>query len=189
MDRLQLINTVKQEMPQRRWLHTEGVMQTAIELARRFGGDPEKAELAAIVHDTAKYWAVDRMERMIRENNLDIQVLQYEKELWHAPVGAWVAEHVYGITDSEVLNAVRYHTSGRAGMSLLEKIVWVADYIEPGRSFPGVEQVRAISETDLDGALLSGLMRTIDFLKEKGKQIYPLTLEARDSLQQEILER
>ena len=186
MERLQLISIVKQEMPERRWIHTEGVMQTAVELAHRFGGNPEKAELAAIVHDTAKYWAVDRMERIIRENNLDTAVLDYEKELWHAPVGAWVAEHSYGILDQDVLNAVRYHTSGRREMSLLEKIVWVADYIEPGRSFPGVDEVRVISETDLDGALLSGLDRTIAFLEEKGKRIYPLTLDARDNLQEKI---
>jgi predicted HD superfamily hydrolase involved in NAD metabolism len=182
MNREQMIEKVRSEMPERRWLHTQGVMETAVILANRFGEDPVRAELAAILHDVSKYWNVDRMEKVIRDQALPAELLLYDKELWHAPVGAWVAEHEFGVSDTEVLNAIRYHTSGRRGMSKLEKIVCLADYMEPGREFPGVDKIRELSEQFLDQALLAGFNSTISFLLEKGKRIFPLTIEARNSL-------
>lgn len=182
MNREQLIDSVRAQMPERRWLHVVGVMETAVILANRFGEDPVKAELAAILHDVAKYWATDRMERIIREQGLPSVLLEYDKELWHAPVGAWVAEHEYGITDAEVLNAIRYHTSGRKGMTKLDKVVCLADYMEPGRDFPGVDTIRELSEHDLDKALLAGFDSTISFLLQKKRRIFPLTIEARNDL-------
>ncbi|KRE47168.1 bis(5'-nucleosyl)-tetraphosphatase (symmetrical) YqeK [Paenibacillus sp. Soil522] len=182
MNREQMIDKVKAEMPERRWLHTQGVMETAVILAERFGEDPVRAELAAILHDVAKYWKVERMEKVIRDQALPSELLDYDKELWHAPVGAWVAEHEYGISDAGVLDAIRYHTSGRRGMTKLEKIVCLADYMEPGRDFPGVSNIRELSERFLDQALLAGFNSTISFLLEKGKRIYPLTIEARNDL-------
>ncbi|NIK75224.1 putative HD superfamily hydrolase involved in NAD metabolism [Paenibacillus castaneae] len=182
MKREQMIEKVKAQMPERRWLHTQGVMDTAILLAKRFGEDPVRAELAAILHDVAKYWPTGRMEEMIRDKNLPSELLLYDKELWHAPVGAWVAEHEYGVTDTDVLNAIRYHTSGRREMSKLEKIVCLADYMEPGRDFPGVNIIRELSEQHLEQALLAGFNSTITFLLEKGKRIFPLTIEARNAL-------
>jgi predicted HD superfamily hydrolase involved in NAD metabolism len=182
MNREQMIEKVRAEMPERRWLHTQGVMETAVILANRFGEDPVRAELAAILHDVSKYWNVDRMEKVIRDQALPAELLLYDKELWHAPVGAWVAEHEFGVSDTEVLNAIRYHTSGRRGMSKLEKIVCLADYMEPGREFPGVDKIRELSEQFLDQALLAGFNSTISFLLEKGKRIFPLTIEARNSL-------
>ncbi|MCA0753663.1 bis(5'-nucleosyl)-tetraphosphatase (symmetrical) YqeK [Paenibacillus sp. N4] len=182
MNREQMIEKVKAEMPERRWLHTQGVMETSVQLAQRFGEDPERAELAAILHDVAKYWPTERMAGIIREQSLPAELLLYDKELWHAPVGAWVAEHEYGVTDTGVLDAIRYHTSGRKGMSRLEKIVCLADYMEPGRDFPGVDRIRELSRERLDEALLAGFNSTISFLLEKGKRIFPLTVEARNSL-------
>lgn len=186
MDRQQMIDKVRAEMPERRWLHTEGVMATAIKLANRYGEDPERAELAAILHDVAKYWAVDRQAAIIRDNGLPQDVLDYDKELWHAPVGAWVAEHEYGVSDLEVLDAIRYHTSGRRAMTKLDKVIWLADYIEPGRDFPGVDGIRALAEQHLERAVLAGLDGTINFLIAKGKRIYPVTVEARNGLIEEI---
>ena len=182
MNREQMIDKVKAEMPEQRWLHTQGVMETAVILAERFGEDPVRAELAAILHDVAKYWKVERMEKVIRDQALPSVLLDYDKELWHAPVGAWVAEHEYGISDAGVLDAIRYHTSGRRGMTKLEKIVCLADYMEPGRDFPGVSNIRELSEQFLDQALLAGFNSTISFLLEKGKRIFPQTIEARNDL-------
>jgi len=182
MNREQMIERVKGQMPERRWLHTAGVMETSIKLANRYGEDPERAELAAILHDVAKYWPVDRMETIIREQNLPQELLAHDKQLWHAPVGAWVAEHDYGITDQEVLDAIRYHTSGRIGMTKLDKIVCLADYIEPGRDFPAVDVIRELSGQDLDKALVAGFDSTISFLLKQGKRIFPLTIEARNDL-------
>lgn len=182
MNREQIIESVRSQMPERRWQHTAGVMATAIQLANRFGEDSERAELAAILHDVAKYWAIERMERTIREQRLDEMLLSYDKELWHAEVGAWVAEHEYGITDAGVIDAIRYHTSGRKNMSKLEKVVCLADYMEPGREFPGVDHIRELSEQSLDHALIAGFDSTISFLLQKGKRIFPLTIDARNDL-------
>ncbi|WP_141499794.1 bis(5'-nucleosyl)-tetraphosphatase (symmetrical) YqeK [Paenibacillus luteus] len=182
MNRDEMIAKVKAEMPERRWLHTQGVMETAVILAKRYDEDPVRAELAAILHDVAKYWPTEKMAQIIRERALPSELLLYDKELWHAPVGAWVAEHEYGVSDQEVLDAIRYHTSGRRGMSKLEKIVCLADYMEPGRDFPGVSLIRELSEQDLNQALVAGFNSTISFLLEKKKRIFPLTVEARNGL-------
>ncbi|MFC3790565.1 bis(5'-nucleosyl)-tetraphosphatase (symmetrical) YqeK [Paenibacillus sp. GCM10012307] len=177
-----LIATVREQMPERRWVHTQGVMGTAVILARRFGADPAKAELAAILHDVAKFWKVDKMEAAIREEGLFTDVLNYDKELWHAHAGAYISRRDYGVEDDEVLGAIRYHTSGREGMTLLEKVVWLADLIEPGRQFPGVDDIRSVAENDLDEALVAGFDTTLGFLMEKKKKIYPLTVLARNDL-------
>lgn len=182
VDREQLIRIVREQMPARRWEHTLGVMESAVELARRFGGDPVKADLAAILHDCAKYWPVDRQRQVIEDNGLPRELLDYDKSLWHAPAGAWFAEHELGVTDSEVLDAIRYHTSGRVGMTLLDKIVCLADYIERGRQFPGVERIRELAQQDLDRALVAGFDSTISHLLELGKPIFPLTILARNDL-------
>ncbi|MEK3882585.1 bis(5'-nucleosyl)-tetraphosphatase (symmetrical) YqeK [Paenibacillus sp. PL2-23] len=186
MERSLMIEKVKAEMPERRWLHTEGVMATAVALSQRYGEDPRRAELAAILHDVAKYWPTERQGSVIRDHQLSDDVLRYDKELWHQYVGAWVAEQEFGVSDLGVLDAIRFHTSGRRGMSKLEKVVWLADYIEPGRDFPGVNDIRALSEESLERAVLAGLDGTIGFLIAKGKRIYPLTLEARNGLIEEI---
>ncbi|MED4604087.1 bis(5'-nucleosyl)-tetraphosphatase (symmetrical) YqeK [Paenibacillus validus] len=186
MKREDIIASVKQQMPERRWTHTEGVMETAVILAKRYGEDPAKAELAAILHDVCKYWRVDEQARVIRENGLPQDLLGYDKELWHAHAGAWVAEHQYGVKDEAVLDAIRYHTSGRERMTKLDKIVCLADYMEPGRDFPGVHNIREIAEHSLEKALIAGFDGTIRFLLEKGKRIYPLTLFARNGLIEEL---
>ncbi|MEK5477200.1 bis(5'-nucleosyl)-tetraphosphatase (symmetrical) YqeK [Paenibacillus sp. FSL R5-0407] len=184
--REQLIEIVSGQMPAKRWKHVEGVMETAVILAERFGGDKEKADLAALLHDLAKFWPVERQEAMIRDNGLNPELLEHDKQLMHAEIGAFVAQRDYGIEDPEVLNAVRYHTSGRVGMTKLDKIVCLADYIEPGREFPGVEQIRDLAEHSLEEALVAGFDSTISFLLEKGKVIFPLTVLARNGLIQEI---
>ncbi|MCM3126151.1 bis(5'-nucleosyl)-tetraphosphatase (symmetrical) YqeK [Paenibacillus provencensis] len=178
----ELIKAVSEQMPPQRWKHTQGVMETAVILAERFGADPLKADLAAILHDVAKYWPVNEMEKVIRENGLNQDLLLHDKQLWHSEVGAFVAERDYGVTDSEVLNAIRWHTSGRVNMSLLDKVVCLADYIEPGRDFPGVHNIRELAEHSLEEALLAGFDGTISHLITLKKVIYPLTLFTRNDL-------
>jgi predicted HD superfamily hydrolase involved in NAD metabolism len=163
-----LLQATKEQLPQHRWEHTLRVAETSIRLARRFGADEQKAEVAAILHDYCKFWPDEQLVRWIMDRGLPEDLLQFNKELWHAPVGAEVAEVRFGIQDEDILNAIRYHTSGRPQMSLLEKIVFLADYIEPGRRFPGVEEVRKTAESDLDRAVLAALAKTIVFLIERG---------------------
>lgn len=186
MKREVMMESVRSEMPERRWVHTLGVMETAVKLAERFGADPVKADAAAILHDVCKYWRVDEQARIIRENGLPSDLLEYDKELWHAHAGAWLARERYGVQDEEVLDAIRYHTSGRGRMTLLDKVVCLADYMEPGRDFPGVHNIRENAEYSLEKALLAGFDGTIRFLLDKGKRIYPLTLAARNGLIEEL---
>lgn len=182
MNREQLKQMVKQQMPEQRWQHTLGVIEASLHLADRYGADRDQAELAAILHDYAKYWPTEALRQIIRNEGLPAELLQYDKQLWHAPVGAFIAEHELGIDDEHVLNAIRYHTSGRAGMTLLEKVICVADYIEPGRVYPGVESIRRLAEDNLDHALIAGFDTTIRFLLEQGKPIFPLTILARNDI-------
>ncbi|NEW05141.1 HD domain-containing protein [Paenibacillus sp. SYP-B3998] len=187
MDREQLISAVKEQMPEKRWLHTLGVMETAVILAKRYGADPSKADLAAILHDYCKYWPVQEQAKIIRENNdLPQDLLAYDKELWHSHAGAYMAKSQFGVHDEEILDAIRYHTSGREGMTLLDKIVCLADYMEPGRDFPGVHNIREIAEHSIEKALIAGFDSTISFLVSKGKRIYPLTILTRNDLIEQI---
>ncbi|NOU95512.1 HD domain-containing protein [Paenibacillus sp. LMG 31456] len=186
MDRKQLIEAVKSQMPGKRWEHTLGVMEAAVLLARKYGCDPDKAYTAAILHDVVKYWPVKDQGDIIRNNGLPADLLDYDKEIWHAPAGAFVAQRDYGMDDEEVLDAIRYHTTGRERMTLMDKVVCLADYIEPGRDFPGVHNIREIAEHSIERALLTAFDGTILFLLEKGKKVYPLTILARNGLIDEL---
>ncbi|MBM7701451.1 bis(5'-nucleosyl)-tetraphosphatase (symmetrical) YqeK [Metabacillus iocasae] len=182
MNRDKALQIVKQQLTDHRYTHTIGVMETAIELASRYGGDPKKAELAAIFHDYAKFRPKEEMKQIIVTQKMDPALLLYNTELWHAPVGTYLVREEVGITDEEVLNAIKYHTSGRPNMTLLEKIIYVADYIEPGRHFPGVEDVRELAKNDLDSALIQSLKNTIVFLLKKNQAVYPDTMMTYNSL-------
>ncbi|QMV40517.1 bis(5'-nucleosyl)-tetraphosphatase (symmetrical) YqeK [Cohnella cholangitidis] len=177
-----LREATRRQMPDKRWKHTLGVVDTAIQLAKRYDGDPDKAELAALLHDYSKAWAIDRMEAIIRERHLPPDLLDHDKELWHAHVGAWAVATEHGIADEEVLDAIRYHTSGRENMTKLDKIVCLADYIEPGRDFPGVDKLRKLAKHNMEEALIAAFGSTIEVLVERGKRIFPLTVLARNDL-------
>lgn len=181
-----IVASVQGRMPAKRWLHTLGVMSESIILAERFGADPAKAELAAILHDVAKYWPIEEQRNLLIREQIGQAELEFDKALMHAVIGAWVAEHEYGIQDQDVLDAIRYHTSGREQMSLLDKVVCLADYIEPGRDFPGVDKLRKLARNDIDEALIAGFDGTIEVLIEQRKRIFPLTLAARNGLLLEL---
>jgi predicted HD superfamily hydrolase involved in NAD metabolism len=182
MERHEALEIVKEQLTEHRYQHTLGVMETAIQLAKQYGADVKKAELAAIFHDYAKFRSKEEMKQIILEQNMPNDLLVYNTELWHAPVGAYLVKTEVGIQDEDILNAIRYHTSGRANMTLLEKIVYVADYIEPGRIFPGVDEVRELAQQDLDKALIKALQNTIQFLLKKNQPIYPDTIHTYNSL-------
>lgn len=180
----ELMAAVEREMPAKRWQHTLGVVESAIALAERYHADPDKARTAAILHDVAKYWPVNRQREAIEADGhpAGMETLRFDKPLWHSHAGAYVAKRDFGIEDEEILDAIRYHTSGRVGMTLLEKIICLADYIEPGRDFPGVDQLRELAETSLERALVAGFDGTIIHLIQTGKSIYPLTVQSRNDL-------
>jgi predicted HD superfamily hydrolase involved in NAD metabolism len=175
MEREEALKLVKTQLTDHRYQHTLGVMETAIELAKQYGGNEQQAELAAIFHDYAKFRPKEEMKEIIVSRGFPQDLLEFNSELWHAPVGAYLVEKEVGINDAEVLEAIRYHTSGRTGMTLLDKIIYLADYIEPGRHFPGVEEVRETAKENLDQAVIMAIKNTIIFLLKKNQTIYPDT--------------
>ncbi|MED4530792.1 bis(5'-nucleosyl)-tetraphosphatase (symmetrical) YqeK [Metabacillus fastidiosus] len=177
MDREKALSIVKEQLTERRYIHTIGVMETAVALAKRYGEDEKKAEIAAVFHDYAKFRPKEEMKQIIVEQKMPSNLLIHNDELWHAPVGAYLVEKEVGITDESILMAIRYHTSGRMDMSQLEKIIYIADYIEPNRNFPGVEEVRELAFRQLDETLIKILQNTITFLVKKNQAIYPETID------------
>ncbi|WHY65783.1 bis(5'-nucleosyl)-tetraphosphatase (symmetrical) YqeK [Neobacillus sp. SuZ13] len=175
MEREAALKLVKKQLTDHRYQHTLGVMETAIVLAKQYGGDEQKAELAAIFHDYAKFRPKEEMKEIIASQGFPEDLLQFNSELWHAPAGMYLVEKEAGINDPEVLDAIRYHTSGRPAMTLLEKIIYLADYIEPGRHFPGVDEVRKMAKENLDKALIMAIRNTISFLLKKNQTVYPDT--------------
>lgn len=175
MDRQKGLDIVKGQLTEHRYIHTCGVMETAVTLARQYGADIKKAETAAIFHDYAKFRDKTEMRQLIESEGLPADLLEYNSELWHAPAGAILVKKETGIMDEEVLNAIRWHTSGCDHMSTLDKVIYLADYIEPGRQFPGVEEVRDLAEESLDKALMKALQNTIMFLMKKNQAVYPDT--------------
>ncbi|WP_106497084.1 bis(5'-nucleosyl)-tetraphosphatase (symmetrical) YqeK [Lentibacillus sp. Marseille-P4043] len=180
------IAAVKPHLTEKRFDHTLRVAQTAVELAKRFNVSESKAELAGILHDYAKFRSLDEMRRIILSSSLPNDLLQYHHELWHAPVGAILVNQEHGINDQEVLGAIHNHTTGKAHMNRLEMVVLLADYIEPGRSFPGLDEVREMAERDLTHACWLTLKNTIAFLMQKQSRIYPDTFHAYNDLTKQL---
>ncbi len=144
---------ITKNISQKRAGHIFGVRDTAVHLANRYGADAKKAELAALLHDCTKEWDNARHKEYAEkfgEKLRDIYPGDYK--LFHAVTGAVFAREHFGIKDSETLNAIRYHTTGRANMTMLEKIVFIADVIEPNRTFPEVEMLKEMAERDIDAA-------------------------------------
>lgn len=182
MERNEALEIVKAQLTEHRYNHTIGVMETALLLAEQYGSDEKKAELSAIFHDYAKFRPKEEMRQIIIDEKMPTELLEYNSELWHAPVGAFLVKKEVGIEDKDILDAIKYHTSGRPGMSQLEKIIYLADYIEPGRHFPGVDEVRELAKEDLDTALIKAIQNTIQFLMRKNHPVFPDTFHTYNDL-------
>lgn len=162
--------------------HTLGVMHTAAAMAMVHGTDMEKAQLAGILHDCAKCVPTKKKLKLCKENH--IPVTEFEKEhpfLLHAKVGAWIAREKYGVTDPEILEAIIWHTTGKADMSVLEKIIYIADYIEPARDkAPRLSEIRRLAFQDLDRCMYEILKDTLEYLQDSPEDIDQATKKAYD---------
>lgn len=162
--------------------HTIGVAYTAASLAMCYGADMEKALIAGYLHDLAKHLPGEELLKICNKN--DIQVSNVEKSnpsLLHGKVGAYFAKENYGVDDEEILNAICFHTTGRPGMSLLEKIIFLADYMEPGRDkAPNLPVIRKVIYKDIDKALLQVLKDTLEHLKTSDKPVDEMTQKTFD---------
>ncbi|MBP5242357.1 MAG: nicotinate (nicotinamide) nucleotide adenylyltransferase [Clostridia bacterium] len=153
--------------------HSKRVCLLAVKKAEQFHIDKNKAFLAGALHDVAKNLPLDdkRLQGFVPPKDVPMPVL-------HQFSGAYVLEHAFGVTDEDILNAVRYHTSGRAGMSDLEKLIFLADLLEEARDFPHVEELRAAFDRSLNECMRLSLEHQVKYLQEQGGEIYPLTLQA-----------
>ncbi|HAP8962683.1 TPA: HD domain-containing protein [Enterococcus faecium] len=172
-----LMQKIQMRMSEQRFKHVLGVEETAVALAKKYGASPEKVSIAALTHDYAKERPDEEFKMVIVRDGFDPELLNYNNAIWHGLVGASFVERELGITDAEILHAIRVHTTGAAKMSLLDKIIYVADYIEPGRDFPGVQDARAIAWADLDEAVAFETKHTLAHLLAQEQQIYPKTIE------------
>lgn len=174
----EIIAKEKSNMDEKRFKHCIGVSQTSRKLAKLNNYDPDKAALAGFIHDYAKQVAPERFIKVIKEQNFDPDLLNYNRAIWHGIVGAYFIEKELKITDPEILTAIRRHTTADVEMTTLDKIVFVADFIEPGRDFSGVEEARKIAYPNLDDGVGFELAHTLDFLITNRKKIYPKTFAA-----------
>lgn len=186
MERDEYLAAIKTRMPEKRYIHTMGVMETAIELAVKYDENPKSAEIAAILHDIAKYADIEWMEKVVKDHGLDSRLAGWGAEILHGPIGAWIAENEFHIKDENILNAIRFHTTGRAGMSKLEKIIYIADMIEPNRKFDGVEKLRKKAQEDLDKAMRASIRHTILYLVQSKQAIYPVSIECYNDFYSEL---
>lgn len=170
----------RNRLSEKRFRHTKGVADCAKKLADRYHADPDLAVAAGYLHDMEKEASLDQMLELTKNLDLD-EMTKSSRSLLHGPAGAEFARKEFDIDDA-IYDACFYHTTGKAGMTLLDKIICLADYMEPSRNFEGVEEIRALAETDLDLALVKGLDSTISFLIQKGQMIHPNTILARNDL-------
>ena len=178
---------LKKELDAARYAHTLGVEQTAREMARQFGEDEEKAALAGLLHDCAKCLPLSQMVKAAKDEKLD-PVMKESKALMHAVAGMHLAQDVYDVHDPEVLGAIRWHTTGHANMTRLEKIVYLADMIEPNRKpYPGLKALRKLCMTDLDEAMHMALRMSLDHVREQGKPLHPDTMAALAEYEPELV--
>lgn len=164
----------------KRYVHTMGVVDEAIKLATLYGQDIEKAKIAALLHDCAKDYPDNMKIRLCKEFHVDIDnIMKTQIDLVHSFLGAKIAKREYNVNDKDILEAIRYHTTGKKDMTMLDKIIFIADYIEPSRKqFEELDEIRQLAYTDIDKAVKLGLESTIKYIQEKGELLHPLTLEA-----------
>ncbi len=160
-----------------RYEHSIGVAYTAAAMAMRYDADVQKALVAGILHDCAKCMDHEEQLKIIKKQGLPVTDFELKNpKLLHAGVGAYLAEHTYGVRDEEILSAIRYHTTGHPDMTKLEKIIFLADIIEPNRRmFPEMEEIRRAIFEELDTGLVLTLKYLLEYLSREETQIGPMT--------------
>lgn len=169
----------KRNLSARRYEHTCNVKKLAVRLAKKHGADEEKAALAALLHDIAKELPKEELLQIFDENAIIAgNAAKHEPPVWHGAAAAILAQTKYGVDDEEILSAVRCHTTGRAGMTKMDKIIYLADMASSERTYPEAEMLRQHAMEDLDKTIIEALGLSIEWLKEKGKTVDEETLVA-----------
>lgn len=178
MELSQMQEKLRPMLTESRFRHSLGVMATSVRLAKIFGASQEKARVAGLLHDCAKDIDKGEMPAMCDALGVPLDPVKREqRSLIHADLGAKLAQTEFGITDPEIIDAIRFHTLGRPGMTVLEKILYIADFVEPNRkSFPGLDTLRELAELDLDLAMLHAVESSIRYVKSQGKVLHEQSL-------------
>ncbi len=169
MDRLEMREKLEKKLTKKRFEHSLGVEYVAGCLAMVYGENVEKALTAGLLHDCAKYLSPEEKIEHCRKYNLPVSECEYNNpELLHAKLGAYFAKNKYGITDENILSAIEFHTTGKPAMNMLEKIIFVADYIEPNRKpLKEIEEIRKEAFTDIDKCIVHILKNTLSYLSSR----------------------
>ena len=180
----EVIARLKRALTFHRFTHTLGVANTAQRLAERNGVDPQRARLAGLLHDCAKSMPLNEMRALVMAHLPDLDSEELDtRAILHAPAGMVLAERDYGVRDPQILSAIRKHTVGDAEMSPMDALIYVADFIEPGReSFPGLDDVRRMAEKDLRKAMRMCAELTAEHLRSRGQPIHPRTMKLLNAL-------
>ncbi|MEN6348548.1 MAG: bis(5'-nucleosyl)-tetraphosphatase (symmetrical) YqeK [Syntrophomonas sp.] len=175
------INVIKSRLSRNRFEHSLRVAQVAGDLAEKYGQNKEKARLTGILHDYAKGMSSPELLSLAEENHLICDELDRQlPDLLHGPVGAVLVNKQLGIEDGEILKAISLHTMGSTHMSLMDKIIFLADMIEPGRDYPGMERLACLVFRDLDEGMLYGLESTIKYCLDQRRILHPQTIAVRN---------
>lgn len=174
----ELEDFLKENLREDRYNHVYRVLDTAVSLAKIHGVDTESAKISALFHDMYKNISLDENLKLVKEFNLDEERYGKNKNLAHSKLAAYKAKNDFKIYDEDILNAISFHTTGRSNMSELEKIVFIADAIEPARAFSSASDIRKLALTNLDEACLKMLINTREYLMEKGIQMDEDSLKA-----------
>ena len=170
---------LEKKLTYKRFKHSKNVAEEAVRLANKYGADPKKAQLAGILHDIMKETDKDEQLELLNKYGVKLSELELsEFKLWHAVSGKVYIEKVLNILDKDVLNAVRFHTIARADMSVLEKVVFVADFTSKDRDYDGVDKLRKLADVDLDQTVFEGVKFSLENLLIKRLPIHPSTIEA-----------
>jgi len=181
-----ILRWVEARLKPKRFQHTLGVEETAVLLARTFGCDQQEAALAALLHDNAKNLDQEELYKICQKHYPEYHLTDEYASVFHAFAGAVTAKEKYPELSEDILQAICFHTTGRPHMSMLEKIIYAADYAEPGREpFPGLELIRERLFQNLDDGVRRMLQQTVDYVKMKKKKIHPLTLMTLDFYNEE----
>lgn len=174
---------IKEKLKTDRYVHSLNVADSAKYLAVKYGEDKDKAYLAGLLHDVMKNASDFESLSVIYKAGIEMtECEKANKKLWHAIAGAAFVKTELGITDEDFINSIRYHTTARRGMSLLEKIIYVADYISAERSYPDADVMRNLADKDLDKAILYSLKYTIGSLVKRNSVIHPDSLDLYNEL-------
>lgn len=190
MNQQDIIKILRDRLSPQRLQHSLDVADAARELAQTYGSDPDKAYITGLLHDYAKGMSGTELLAIAgKELLLEDETENLVPDLLHAKVGAYLLKTELGINDPEILQAVKVHTLGSLDMSLLDKIIFLADMVEPGRDYPGMERLQCLAGRDIDRAMLFALDSTIRYCLEQNRILHPRTIKVRNKFLDNIKEK